>query len=421
MNKKILKEIFGVVIISFLVVPNFAYSLETEVIPAECLDDCSVQVPLKKISKQRKITPSLIAQILKRKRTLKKEKIELVVVPEIKKNPLQLETPEKVKGIYVTGYTFQNEKRMNEIIELVETTELNTIVIDIQDDAGNWMFPPKELILKQVPVSKYALTHEEFASKLKILQNKKIYTIVRVVTFQSPEAEKYYPNETLKHINGNNWKNWKGIGWLDMTNRNAWKIPLAKARESIGIGFDEIQFDYIRFPSDGMISQIAYHNLPKGKQKHEAMTDFFEYLSAELTPYKTPISADIFGFTYIRSQAENDLNIGQRVIDFAKYFDHLSPMVYPSHYPDGFLGIENPALEPYTIVNIASRDGNDLISRVPNSRAQSRPWLQYFNLGALYDRNKIQAQINAVEAYPNSGWIFWNPRNQYEADYFDAQ
>lgn len=425
MHAKIFRDRLVRFALLVLILPSLAYSLQTDSTPSmECEPNCTDQIRWIEPINRGRINFQQLKKILAYKRNFRTVESIEGVAPKIDlaqpttRQAERLSTPNKVKGIYVTGYTFQNDKKMSEIIETIESTELNTIVIDIQDDAGYWMFPPQEPILTKVGISKYALDRETFSDKLQALQDRGIYTIVRVVTFQSPESRHAYPALSLRHKNGTIWQNWKGISWLDMTNPKAWEIPVAKAREAITIGFDEVQFDYIRFPSDGYISQIAYHDLPDGKAKHEVMVEFLQYLNRELEAYKIPLSADIFGFTYIRAQAENDLNIGQRVIDFAQYFDHLSPMVYPSHYPSGFLGLKNPALDPYTIVNIASRDGNDLINRVQNPRAESRPWLQYFNLGAQYDRAKIQAQIDAVEAYPNSGWIFWNPRNQYEASYF---
>lgn len=411
MDKRIWRYLGSVLLLSTMALPIFAYSPYSRNNRVYfCQKTCPKGIQWMKDRSPRKIDRTEIIRKLTAKRN-KKNRLEQTAA---------LTTPDQVKGIYVTGYTFQNNRKMNEIINLIQTTELNAIVIDIQDDNGYWMFPPSEDILTNVSTSGYKLSHQNFQKKLAELQKKEIYTIARVVTFQSPEAKRYYPDLALKHKNGQIWQNWKGISWLDMTNKKSWNVPIAKAKAAIKVGFDEIQFDYIRFPSDGTLSNIAYHDLPTGTAKHEVMSDFFVFLNSQLDSLNIPISADIFGFTYIRSQANNDLNIGQRVIDFAPYFDHLSPMVYPSHYPDGFLGIDDPAANPYPIVNIASRDGNDLISRAENPRAQSRPWLQYFNLGARYDRAKIQAQIKAVEAYPNSGWIFWNPRNTYDADYFDA-
>jgi len=330
------------------------------------------------------------------------------------KEDTSLETPEKVKGIYITGYTFSRKSRMKEIIDMIERTELNAIVIDIKDPNGYYMFTPENEKLKKFPVSKVAFDNDEFRVVMKDLQDKNIYTIARVLTFQDDRVARLLPDVALKNTVGSNWTNWKGIEWLDITSEEAWEIPVLKAREAIALGFDEVQFDYIRFPSDGNISNIAYKNPPEDGKKFKTLEKFYKYLSKELEDTGVPISIDLFGLTYqTRSNPEYDLNIGQRLIDAIPYFDYISPMVYPSHYPTGFLGYKNPAANPYAIVNEAMIEGNKIFASSTNPKAKTRPYLQDFNLGAVYNASMVRAQINACDDNNTAGWILWDSRNTY--------
>lgn len=175
-----------------------------------------------------------------------------------------LETPEQVKGIYMTGYVFANNKLRNNLIKLVEETELNSIVIDLKDPAGKLMFEPKDELLKPWPLSKTALTYDDYYKILKELQAKNIYTIARITTFQDSTAAENFRSLALKNYGGGLWRDYRGVAWLDMTNNKSWDLVIAQAKEAIEISFDEIQFDYIRFPSDGNIKNIVYSNFPSG-------------------------------------------------------------------------------------------------------------------------------------------------------------
>lgn len=328
--------------------------------------------------------------------------------------PSALEFPEKVKGIYLTGYTFSNNKRRSELINLIKETELNSVVIDLKDPSGNFMFTPVSEKLKTWSVSPVALSRDDYQNILTDLQNENIYTIARITTFQDPIAVKTFPDLALKNKSGGVWADYKGVTWLDMTDSAVWQLVADQAREAALIGYDEVQFDYIRFPSDGNIKQIQYYNFKEDQKRYETVAEFFKYLKAELKDLSIPLSIDLFGLTYQRrSDPDYDLNIGQRLADAALYFDFISPMVYPSHYPSGFLSFSNPAAHPYEVVNKALKEGNLILETVTTSIASTRPWLQDFDLGANYNAGMIRAQIKAVDENGASGWLLWNARNIY--------
>lgn len=367
------------------------------------------------------ISPSEITNFNQPQNIIRDILPDKIVKPEIEIEPepeniiiSPLTTPDIVKGIYLTGYTFSSKSRRNELAELINSTELNSMVIDIKDPNGEFMFHFSDPRLASAPLSPAVLDNETYSAILADLQNQEIYTIARVVTFQDDAAARNLPEESLKNKSGTIWQNWKGLTWLDMTNPKAWEIPVIKAREAAALGFDEIQFDYIRFPSDGNVNQIAYHDLPDDKYKYEVLAEFFAYLDEELKDIEIPISIDLFGLTYhLREDPHYDLNIGQRLIDAAQYFDYISPMVYPSHYPTGYLGYANPAAYPYQVIDKAMKDGNQIITNLEHSTAQTRPWIQDFDMGAVYDANMVRLQIDAVEDNDGSGWLLWSPRNVY--------
>lgn len=344
-------------------------------------------------------------------KTMVADEMPVVITP---KYPPSLPIPKKVKGIYLTGYTFANKKLRDNLVKLIEKTELNSFVIDIKDSAGRLMFTPKSKFLQNIPVSKMSISNEEHKKILSELQEKQIYTIARITTFQDSMAVKTFPDLALKNKWGKIWKNWQGISWLDMTNPKSWEIPVEQAREAALLGYDEIQFDYIRFPSDGNIRQIKYYNLPLGKRKYEILQKFYSHIGKELAELNIPLSIDLFGLTYERRKDPHyDMNIGQRLIDVTKYFDYISPMVYPSHYPEGYLGFSNPATHPYTVIDWAMKAGNSILHQATSTAPQTRPWLQDFDMGANYDAPMVRAQIKASEKNNTAGWLLWNPYNHY--------
>jgi hypothetical protein len=206
---------------------------------------------------------------------------------------------------------------------------------------------------------------------------------------------------------------------------------VAVAREAFYAGFDEIQFDYIRFPSDGNMSAISYPVYDGEQEKSEVISDFFRYLDKELRVRTgAKISADLFGLTMWNH--ENDLNIGQKLSPALQHFDYVSPMVYPSHYPDGFNGYGNPALYPYEVIyeNLVKGqkvyetlvgDGEEPGVRTLEELATVRPWLQDFDLGAVYTSQMVKAQMKATVDGGGSGWLLWNARNVYTVSALDSE
>jgi len=344
--------------------------------------------------------------------------------------PIYLPTPESVRGIYMTSWVAGTGSLREKIVSLIEETELNSIIIDIKDDTGRISFAVEDEKLNEIGSPEVRIPDiKEF---IKYLNEKGIYVIGRISVFQDPYLIKIKPELAVKRSSdGAIWGDRKGIGWLDAGSRETWDYVVAIAKESHKVGFDELNFDYIRFPSDGNMRDIYY---PFSEEKVLAdpdfgksniMRDFFAYLDSSLEKLDVPISADLFGMT---TTNKDDLNIGQVLENALPYFDYISPMVYPSHYPQGFMGYQNVNQYPYEIVNFSMTEAVkrvaelkiNLASTSPNSpylsklkSSQLRPWLQDNDYPVHYTPEMVRAQINATYDAGLNSWMLWDAANTY--------
>lgn len=319
-----------------------------------------------------------------------------------------LTKPQKIenKAIYLTAYTAGNKVRRAELVDLIQTTELNSIVIDLKDYSGKIFFKTNNALAKEIDSEEVRIP--DLADWVKELKGKGIYTIARIVVFQDPYLAEKRPDIALKDKDGGIWHDFKGLSWVDPTQQLVWDYNLDLAKEAAQLGFDEINFDYIRFPSDGNIKQIVYANLDNAtfESKAKTMAKFYQYLNQTLTFYPVFTSADMFGMVLWRSDG---LNIGQRIEDAAGNFDYICPMVYPSHYPAGFENFANPAQHPYEIIYRSLIRANGKLG----TRTKIRPWLQAFDLGAKYTPDMIVLEKKASYDSGGFGWLLWNASNRY--------
>ena len=289
------------------------------------------------------------------------------------------------------------------MITLIEQTELNAVVIDIKDYSGKVLYDSDVPLVNELNLEENRLG--DVSALVKRFHEHGIYVIARQTVFQDAVLAERKPEWALHTTWGTLWRDNLGLAWLDPTNQDVWQYVVDIAKEAISLGFDEINFDYVRFPSDGNLAALVYTN--GDKKRHEVMRDFYHYLGSELSDEPAHISLDLFGFVMER---HDGLSIGQRLEDAVPAVDFISPMMYPSHYPSGHLGLENPAAFPGIVINNGMKKGAPYFENV---KAQVRPWIQAFHLGATYDATKIRAQIDMVEAYPNAGWLLWNAANRY--------
>ncbi len=325
--------------------------------------------------------------------------------------------PESVKAIYMTSCVAGTPSIRKGLVALVEETELNSIIIDIKDYSGHISFVPEDENLKSL-VSKNCFAHDmkEFIGEL---HEKGIFVIGRITVFQDPYLTKLRPELAVKKRTDTSvvWKDNKGLSFTDPGAKDVWDYHVKISKEAYAIGFDELNFDYIRYPSDGPMNDI-YFPWSDGRKKTDVMGEFFKYLHGELNPLGIVMSADLFGMTTTNS---DDLNIGQKLEVALPYFDFIAPMVYPSHYPKSFLGFENPAAHPYEVIKHSMTEGVKKVnvfnaSVASTSPLKLRPWLQDFNLGAQYTADKVRAQIQATYDSGLTSWMLWNASNRYTRD-----
>jgi hypothetical protein len=308
------------------------------------------------------------------------------------------------RAIYITSWT-AGILRFNALLDMVARSHLNAMVIDIKDSTGKVGYDSKVPLVAQTGAHERRI--RDLDAILKQCREKKIYTIARIAVFQDPNLARARTDLAVGAGGKGVWKDRKGLAWVDPASKEVWDYNIAIAKEAAAKGFDEVQFDYVRFPTDGKLKTMSYPVYKRDVPKHAIIRRFFEYVDQQMKPVDVLTSADIFGLT---TMVDDDMNIGQRIEDVADYVDFVCPMIYPSHYPKMHLGLKNPADHPYRIIYDASLRG---MKRLEGKRAKMRPWLQDFKLGAVYDKKMILDQIQAARDAGVSGFAMWNARNVY--------
>lgn len=314
----------------------------------------------------------------------------------------KVKKPKYVRGIHLNTWVAASTKRRAKIGVLLEETEINTVVIAIKEYVGLVHIPGVE-IAKKLGTSQVAL--RKIKSYLAELKEKEIYTIARIVVFKDNALVKAKPDWAVRTSTGGIWVDYVGDVWVDPYNEAVWEYNIQIAEQAFRLGFDEIQFDYIRFPSDGKVSNCRYSQKHSSTTSVAALVGFLEEAGQRLKPYGANISIDVFGLT---TTSGNGLGIGQDIVILSKVVDFISPMVYPSHYYKGAYGIEHPNKSPYETVYIglkgAVRQG---------LRKKMRPYLQDFSLGVRYGEKEVREQIQACYDNKIPEWLLWNARGVY--------
>jgi hypothetical protein len=341
-----------------------------------------------------------------------------------------LSTPEPVKAIYMTSWVAGTPRIRDRLIKLIDETELNAVVIDVKDYTGRIAFAVTDPDLIKTGAVEERI--KNIKSLIGDLHQKNIYVIGRISVFQDAYFVSRHPELAVHRKSDNQvWKDRKGISWLEAGAPSVWDYVIKIAKEAYAVGFDEINFDYIRFPSDGNMKDISYQYFDATKEKRtQVLKRFYVYLSQELAPLEVPISADLFGLV---TTSNDDLGIGQVLIDAAPYFDYIAPMVYPSHFASGYLNFSKPAVHPYEVVKNAMTNAvqrltalasttaasttptvqHSVLDKPSQRRGKLRPWLQDFNLGATYTAPMVRAQIQATYDSGLTSWMLWSPSNNY--------
>jgi hypothetical protein len=319
--------------------------------------------------------------------------------------------PQVIKGAYLTYYGFNDRGIRTRVLDLVGKTELNAVVIDVKGDRG-WILYRTEVPMALAAGAQGPATIKDFDPMMAELKARGVYTIARIVVFKDNILANHRPDLAIIDTRtGKPWIDRENLAWVDPFKTEVWDYNIAIAQEAIRRGFDEVQFDYVRFPTDGKLAAAKYSSEVNRETRLPTIAAFLERARTKIGPLGGFVSADIFGYTAFN---ENDTDIGQRVEELAPHVDYLSPMVYPSGYHLGIPGYRNPVQNPYHVVYESVR----LIrKRSTGNHVQIRPWLQDFRDYA-FDRRifgvaEIRAQIKGTEEAGGSGWLLWNPRNDY--------
>ncbi len=325
-----------------------------------------------------------------------------------------------IKSIYMTGNTTGWKKRFHELVDFMDNTEINATVIDIKDDFGELTYNSMIPMVKQVEADKN-IKDKDFMGTMDLLEEKDIYTIARIVTFKDRTAAGKRPDLAVKSKDGSIWRDNKGDAWLNPYNRQSWEYPIKIAEEAALKGFKEIQFDYVRFPTDGKRDLIEYGDV-NGEHMQDAIAGFLSHARERLAPLGVYVSADAFGLV---TTAEDDMGLGQHLESLAKSVDIICPMVYPSHYALGTYGITYPDSNPYAIVKKSMEVAKKRIDAMDTKEQKAilRPWLQDFSAPWLrqdygsnyvsYGPEQIKDQKRATYDAGLTQWIFWNAANKF--------
>ena len=314
-----------------------------------------------------------------------------------------------VRGLYVNRFAAQSVKRMKQLVAIVDSTELNALVIDIKDEFG-LNYASGDASVARNAGRAGVIPH--LAQLLDTLRAHHILAIARIVVFKDSVTARVNPEWTIRRNDGSPWRDKKGMLWVNPYHRELWDYNIRVAEEAVRLGFGEVQFDYIRFPE-------PYKSLPpqvfpgQGTQsKEQALSDFLKLAHARLGKLGVRTTADIFGLV---TTVNGALEVGQHWELLAPVADVLLPMVYPSHYPRGSFNIARPNAEPYRIVFAAIEKAHERNLKLGLTGERVRPWLQAFTLGQpAYGAAEVREQKRAVYDAGFDGWVLWHPGSKYE-------
>ncbi len=318
--------------------------------------------------------------------------------------------PFRPKGLYLSFFGVGNGNLRQAALNLIRKTELNTLVVDVKGDRGMVAYRSSVPLAARVGAQKI-ITVRDIKGLIASLRAAGIYTIARIVVYKDDPLASARPDLALKTPSGRIWRDREGLAWVDPFKQEVRDYNIAIAVEAARNGFDEIQFDYVRFPD---AQGVAFSAPDTERERIKAVSEFLVEARRALTPYNVFLAADIFGYVCWNL---NDTGIGQRLEDLAPLVDYLSPMLYPSGFRYGIPGYRDPVANPYEVVYLSLKRAEERTHLPP---ARFRPWLQAFKDYAFdrrpFGEREIRAQIRAAETFGTDGWMLWNPRNVYSAE-----
>lgn len=336
-------------------------------------------------------------------------------------DPAPERIPVKVKGIYISAYVAGTPAMVDNLIAELDRTEANTLVIDLKDDFGRVACEmDSELVNDIGSVKVYIRDIEGLMQKLK---EHDIYTIARIPAFRDAWLGEHRPEWCIQKADGTVFEDRDGNAWVNPYKEEAWDYLVEIGMEAKRIGFDEVQFDYVRFCTERGMSEAVFDEADvQGRSRTDIICEFMAYAYEKLKNEGLFVSADVFG-AIINSGVNAD-SVGQIYGDMAKHLDYISPMIYPSHYSDGNYGIDHPDMHPYETISAALADSRKELyfAGLDGSHiATVRPWLQDFTASWLanhipYGKDQVREQIQATYDAGYDEWLLWDASCRYEWD-----
>ena len=321
----------------------------------------------------------------------------------------------EVRGIYVTLYSASGE-RLDKLIEMTKRTKINTFVIDVKDDNGNMLFAT-EAAAKYSPEANKKAPIKDIKAFIQKLRDNNIYAIARIVSFKDPAYAKLHPDRAIVYRDsGKPFTNSDGLIWASAHDRELWAYNLGVSKEAAEAGFNEIQFDYVRFPASngGKLDKVLDYRNKTGESKPETIQNYLKEARKQLSPLGVYISADIYGLV---GSVSDDMALGQYWEAVSNVVDYVSPMMYPSHYANGTYGLSVPDAYPYETIYNCTKDS---VNRNKNieTPATIRPWIQDFTASWVkgyikYGARELELQIKALEENGVKEYLLWNAGNRY--------
>ena len=322
-------------------------------------------------------------------------------------------TPDTLRGLYVNRWAALGSK-LDRLIEIARTTEINALVIDVKDDRGFVLYRSSVPLAREIGADTadgHWMSRSKLRAVLDTMTAHGIYPIARIVVAKDPLlAQKKLDLAIKRKSDLKPWLDKNGHPWLDPHQRVVWQYAADLAREAYEVGFSEVQFDYVRFPDEKRLINETVYPLANGRTRAQVIRDQLGFLRKALKPQGIRVTADVFGLT---ATDTTDMGIGQRWEMFVDQVDVVLPMIYPSHFARGTYKLRNPNAHPYQTIDHALKDAIARSDSIPNA-ALIIPWYQDFTLGApRYEAAQIRAQKKAGYDNGFQSWILWNPKSNY--------
>jgi len=335
------------------------------------------------------------------------EAVDLTTLPTTSKSgPRAL--PIELRGVHVTVALASLPGKLDEYLDL-EREGATALELDIKDENGEVGFMPKSVPL--AVSSGAARDYYDPGAVARRVHDRNLYLIGRIVVFEDPVLSRARPDLAIRRSDGSTWQDAAGLGWANPYDKRVWDYNVGLAIAAARAGFDEIMFDYVRFPSDGDVDSAVFRN-PAGLKKREAIPAFLRYASKRLHPHNVRVGAAVFGLS-----AARDLGIGQLPRNMAPYLDTMYAMTYPSLFGPGELGVADPGSTPGETV---ARALKRFQTRLRGTDVLLVPWVQDFSFSTPYDLEKVQAQIEAGRRLGAKGFLLWNAEGIYTDDALSA-